>query len=58
MDKFSKPDEATIRRMTPRTIQSLLQTLRAQRREKTNMIDQEITFYEELLNEKIGDDSA
>lgn len=51
MDKFEAPDEGSMKRMTPKSIEALLETLRGQRAEKVQHIDQEIAFYENRLKE-------
>lgn len=50
--KFTKPDEQTIKRMTVRSITVLLDTLKRQRAEKVKPFDEQIKYYEELLERK------
>lgn len=49
MAKFKPPDEASLKRMTKQSVESLLETLRSQRAAKVELIDQEILFYETKL---------
>lgn len=57
MAKFKPPDEASLKRMTPLSVESLLETLRAQRAEKVVLIDQEISFYEDILEKMEAPDA-
>jgi len=57
-EKFQGPDEASLARMTPATIEALLETLRDQRAEKVKQIDVEIRFYEEELIKRKGPQRA
>lgn len=54
--KFTRPDEGTIRKMTVRSIEILLDTLRTQRAEIVKPLDSRIEFYEEILKKKKGSD--
>lgn len=56
--KFTKPDKETIARMTPRSIQSLLDTLKSQRAELVEPYDKQIKYYEDLLEQKKGGSDA
>lgn len=56
--KFTKPDKETIARMTPRSIQALLDTLKSQRAELVKPYDEQIKYYEDLLAQKKGGDHA
>ena len=50
--KFTKPDEGTIQRMTPRSIQVLIDTLKTKRAELVEPFDVQIKFYEDLKRKK------
>lgn len=50
--KFTKPDKSTVARMTPRTINALLDTLKSQRADLVKPFDDQIKFYEDLLDQK------
>lgn len=50
--KFTKPDEKTIRRMTPRSLRALIDSLKTQRAEVVQPFDIQIKFYEDLLAKK------
>ncbi len=56
--KFTKPDKETIARMTPRSIQALLDTLKSQRAELVEPYDKQIKYYEDLLEQKKGGSNA
>lgn len=47
--KFKKPDEAALRRMTPRSVEALLETLVEKRSKLVVNIDEEIAYYREWL---------
>lgn len=50
--KFTKPTPEEIKRMTPRSIKALLDTLKSQRAELVAPYDRQIQFYENLLTKK------
>lgn len=50
--KFTKPDAATVKRMTVQSITSLLGSLKSQRAELVKPYDDQIKFYEDLLENK------
>ncbi len=50
--KFTKPDESTVKRMTPRSIQILIDTLKAKRDEVAEPFNEQIKFYEDLKRKK------
>lgn len=52
MQKFIKPDEKTIGRMTVQTLSNLIGTLKDQRAELVEPLDSQIEFYENLLAKK------
>lgn len=52
MQKFIKPDEKTIGRMTVQTLNNLLGVLKEQRAEVVKPLDNQIKFYEDLLVKK------
>lgn len=56
--KFTKPDKETIGRMTVRSITSLLDTLKSQRAELVKPYDEQIKYYEDLLEKKKGGSDA
>ena len=51
-NKFRKPDADTVKRMTPQSLNSLLNTLRGKRATVVKPLDEEIAFYEKLLATK------
>ena len=51
-DKFKKPDDAAISRMTVRSVSSLIETLKDRRAAKVKPLDEEIKYYEGLLKQK------
>lgn len=50
--KFTKPDEATIKRMTVQSITSLIGSLKQKRTTLVAPLDAQIDFYEKLLKRK------
>ena len=50
--KFTKPDQKTIERMTVRSLDSLIATLKDQRAKLVEPFDTQIAFYEELREKK------
>lgn len=56
--KFTKPDSETVKRMTPRTIQALIDTLESQRADLVKPYDDQIKFYKDLKAKKEGEANA
>lgn len=52
MNKFKPPDEAALARMTPASIEALIETLKDQRAAKVKDIDIELAYYFRLLKDK------
>ncbi len=55
--QFTKPDEQTIARMTPKSLEVLIDTLKKQRAAAVAPHDRQIKFYEDLLEKKRGNDA-
>lgn len=53
---FQEPDEKTIARMTPQSIQALIDALKDQRDTTVAPLNEQIKYYEKLLKTK--EDSA
>lgn len=50
--KFTKPDEKTIKRMTVKSLTSLIETLEDQRAELVKPFDLQIKYYKDLREKK------
>ena len=55
--QFLKPDEKTIARMTPKSLEVLIDTLKKKRAALVRPHDEQIKFYEDLLKKKRGVDA-
>ena len=56
--KFIKPTDEAIKRMTVRSLTSLIESLKTQRAQAVKPHDEQIKFFEELLWKKKSEENA